>query len=199
MLSGRIVVCALKGTLLAAPDLGLAQFYPSRPIRAIVPTVPGGGGDTIARAIGQKLSDSWGQQIVVDNRTGIVGAELAARAAPDGYTVMVTTSSLTLCESVSQQPAIDALRITLRTISFATYFGLVLRRRPKVALLRRLPLVPPRGARAPSLPVMRQPPPYGPRRKAPPQGARAPSLPAMRQPPPYGPRRKAPRTVWCQR
>jgi tripartite-type tricarboxylate transporter receptor subunit TctC len=84
MLSGRIVVCALTGTLLAAPDLGLAQFYPSKPIRAIVPTVPGGGGDTIARAIGQKLSDSWGQQIVVDNRTGIIGAELAARAAPDG-------------------------------------------------------------------------------------------------------------------
>jgi tripartite-type tricarboxylate transporter receptor subunit TctC len=109
MLSGRIVVCALTGTLLAAPDLGLAQSYPSRPIRVIVPTVPGGGGDTIARAIGQKLSDSWGQQIVVDNRTGIIGAELAAHATPDGYTVMVTTSSLTLREGIYKKLAVKTL------------------------------------------------------------------------------------------
>jgi tripartite-type tricarboxylate transporter receptor subunit TctC len=104
-----MVVCALTGMLLAAADLGLAQSYPSRPIRVIVPTVPGGGGDTVARAIGQKLSDSWGQQIVVDNRTGIIGAELATRATPDGYTVMVTTSSLTLRESVYQKLSVSTL------------------------------------------------------------------------------------------
>jgi len=131
----------------------------------IVPTVPGGGGDTVARAIGQKLSESWGQQIVVDNRTGIIGAELAARATPDGYTIMVTTPSLTLREDA--QPAIDESRITLRANSFGAYFGFVLRRRSKVAPLRRLPLVPPHGARALSLPAMRQQPPYGPWRKAP--------------------------------
>jgi tripartite-type tricarboxylate transporter receptor subunit TctC len=56
------------------------------------------------------LSDSWGQQIVVDNRTGIIGAELAAHATPDGYTVMVTTSSLTLRESVYQKLSINTLR-----------------------------------------------------------------------------------------
>ncbi len=110
MLSARLGVAALTGLLLAAPGSGLAQSYPSRPIRVIVPTVPGGGGDTVARAIGQKLSDSWGQQIVVDNRAGIIGAELAAHATPDGYTVMVTTSSLTLRESVYQKLSISTLR-----------------------------------------------------------------------------------------
>jgi tripartite-type tricarboxylate transporter receptor subunit TctC len=110
MLSGRMAMCALTGALVAAPDLGLAQSYPSRPIRVIVPTVPGGGGDTVARAIGQKLSDSWGQQIVVDNRNGIIGAELAAHATPDGYTVMVTTSSLTLREGIYKKLTVKTLR-----------------------------------------------------------------------------------------
>jgi len=72
-MSSRIAIGALTGALFAAAGLSCAQSYPTKPIRVIVPTVPGGGGDTVARVIGQKLGDTWGQQIVVDNRTGIIG------------------------------------------------------------------------------------------------------------------------------
>ncbi len=71
----------------------LAQSYPSKPIRFVVTMPPGGGTDVMARIIGQKLTESWGQPVVVDNRpgaSGIVGMEICAKAAPDGYTIVVT-------------------------------------------------------------------------------------------------------------
>ena len=71
---------------------GLAQPYPAKPVRFIVPFSAGGGADIVARAIGQKLAESLGQQVVIDNRTGaaaIIGMELAARSAPDGYTIIL--------------------------------------------------------------------------------------------------------------
>jgi len=70
-----------------------AQNYPSKPIRVIVPYPPGGTSDILTRLIGAKLSESWGQQVIADNRTGAGGniaAELTARAVPDGYTLMLT-------------------------------------------------------------------------------------------------------------
>lgn len=69
-----------------------AQTYPAKTIRFIVPFSAGGGADIVARAIGQKLSDSLGQQIVIDNRTGaaaIIGTEIAAKSPPDGYTIIL--------------------------------------------------------------------------------------------------------------
>ena len=66
--------------------------YPIRPIRLLVPYAPGGGNDTMARAIGAKLSQAWGQQVIIDNRpgaNGLVAGELAATAAPDGYTLFM--------------------------------------------------------------------------------------------------------------
>ena len=71
----------------------VAQTYPVKPIRAIVPYPPGGTSDILARMIGAKLTESWGQQVIADNRTGAggnIGAELVARAAPDGYTLLLT-------------------------------------------------------------------------------------------------------------
>ncbi|HKA45613.1 MAG TPA: tripartite tricarboxylate transporter substrate binding protein [Burkholderiales bacterium] len=72
-----------------------AQPYPSRPIRIIIPFGAGGPSDLLARAVGQKLTEAWGQQVLVDNRpgaNGIVGSELVARSAPDGYTLAIATN-----------------------------------------------------------------------------------------------------------
>jgi tripartite-type tricarboxylate transporter receptor subunit TctC len=73
-----------------------AQDYPSKPIRFIVPFVAGAGTDTTGRTIGAKLAEKWGQQVVVDNRTGAggaIGVDLTAHAAPDGYTVCLISAS----------------------------------------------------------------------------------------------------------
>lgn len=72
----------------------VAQSYPTKPIRLIVPYPPGGGNDTISRLLAQKMLESWGQQVIVDNRPGAgttIGTALAARAVPDGYTIMISS------------------------------------------------------------------------------------------------------------
>ncbi len=83
-------------TALLLPAAAVAQNYPSKPIRLIVPTAPGGGTDFSARFIGTKLSEAWGQTVVIDNRPGAsgnIGVELAARAVPDGHTLVMPITS----------------------------------------------------------------------------------------------------------
>jgi len=85
-------------SLCVAIPAALAAGYPDRPVRLIVPSPPGGGTDTATRMIAPKLSEYLGQQIVIDNRggaSGNIGAELAARAVPDGYTLVAAIASLT--------------------------------------------------------------------------------------------------------
>ena len=88
--------------------------YPDRPLRLIVPFPPGGGNDILARAVGQRLAESIGQQVVVDNRGGaggIVGAELAAKAVPDGYTLLLgSLGSLAHNPALRPQLPYDPLR-----------------------------------------------------------------------------------------
>jgi tripartite-type tricarboxylate transporter receptor subunit TctC len=74
----------------------VAQEFPSRPVRVVVPFAPGGATDVIARLVAQKLGESWGRAVVIDNRagaTGAIGSELVARAQPDGYTILMGTAS----------------------------------------------------------------------------------------------------------
>src|SRR5262245_21431903 len=74
-----------------------AQTYPAKSVRIIVPFSPGGATDIVTRILGQKLNEAWGQTVVVDNRAGAsgnIGAELAAKAPPDGYTLFMTSGSM---------------------------------------------------------------------------------------------------------
>jgi tripartite-type tricarboxylate transporter receptor subunit TctC len=82
---------ALATLLMASAPL--AQDYPTKPIRVIVPLAPGGGTDIAARVTGQKLTERWGQQVIIDNRSGAggnIGAEIVARATADGHTLLVS-------------------------------------------------------------------------------------------------------------
>ena len=91
----RAVAFVLWVCVAVLPGLAAAQTYPNRPIRIIVPAAPGGGIDILARIVGQKLTESWGQPIVVENRAGAsgsLGASLAARALPDGYTLLMAST-----------------------------------------------------------------------------------------------------------
>ena len=90
-----------------------AQTYPTRPIRLIVSFAPGGGVDLVARLVGQKLSEAWGQQVVIDNRPGAGGnlsAELAAKAPPDGYTLYLCSASFVVNASLYRNLPYDPIK-----------------------------------------------------------------------------------------
>ena len=94
----------------AAQSPGAADKYPDKPIRVIVPFAPGGGLDITARLIGQKLTERWGQNVVVDTRPGaatIVGTEIAARALPDGYTILMITTTFAINPSLYRKLPYD--------------------------------------------------------------------------------------------
>lgn len=85
---------AVAAATLVAGFAGVAhgQQYPTRPLRLILPFPPGGGADFLSRVIGPKITESWGQSVIVDNRgggSGIIAMEMAARAAPDGHTILI--------------------------------------------------------------------------------------------------------------
>jgi tripartite-type tricarboxylate transporter receptor subunit TctC len=97
---------ALLMALAASIPCG-AQNYPSRQIELVVPFVAGGTTDTVARFISQRLSDQWGQPVIVSNRPGggsSIGTNIVAKAAPDGYTLLVTTFALAVNASLQKQP-----------------------------------------------------------------------------------------------
>lgn len=130
----RTLICATlwTGALVAAGSASAQtpQDYPTRPIRIIVAQAPASGPDIMARTIGQKLTESWGQQVIVDNRAGangIIGMEAAARSKPDGYTLVVAVpSALTMNPYVYKQLPYDTFRDFVAISQAATNtFGLV--------------------------------------------------------------------------
>ena len=104
-----VLLAALAGCFPA-----YAQSYPTKPIRLIVPYPPGGGNDTLARIFGVKLTEAWGQQVVVDNRPGagtIIGAQIAARAVPDGYTLLLSSiATHAIAPNLYAKPGYDPVK-----------------------------------------------------------------------------------------
>ncbi len=79
-----------------------AQNYPSKTVRLIVPFAAGGSTDIIGRVLAQKLTEAWGQQVIVDNRPGgstVIGTDIVAKSAPDGHTLLVTPAPFTIVPS----------------------------------------------------------------------------------------------------
>jgi tripartite-type tricarboxylate transporter receptor subunit TctC len=115
--------------LLAAPAIcgvdALAQTYPARPVRIVVPFPAGGAVDTVARALGQKLTEAWKQPVLVDNRPGAGGniaADFVAKAPGDGYTLLITTQGFAISPGLYKKLPYDAVRdfrpVTQLTSSF---------------------------------------------------------------------------------
>ncbi len=99
--------------LLAAAACAQAQTYPAKTIRIVAPFTAGGPVDISARILAQKLTESWGQQIIVENRagaSGTIGADLVAKAAPDGYTVLLNSSAQVIVPGILPRMPYDALR-----------------------------------------------------------------------------------------
>src|SRR5688500_15123505 len=107
----RVLATALSAAMLAVGSANVdAQTYPAKPIRMIVGFATGGGADLTARIIGQKLGETWGQQVVVDVRSGASGniaAELVARSAPDGCTLLLVPNSHAVVGSLYKKLAYD--------------------------------------------------------------------------------------------
>jgi tripartite-type tricarboxylate transporter receptor subunit TctC len=106
---GALLAVALA---LAAPA-GHAQTYPSRPITLIVPFAVGGSNDIVGRAIGKKLSEAWGQPVVVDNRAGaggMIGSSAVAAAPPDGYTLLLVSPTFTINPAVKKNMPFDPIK-----------------------------------------------------------------------------------------
>ncbi|OLE20060.1 MAG: ABC transporter substrate-binding protein [Betaproteobacteria bacterium 13_1_20CM_3_63_8] len=118
-------VCATLAVLLSFPLLAAKQAYPSKPIRLVVPFPAGGSLDVVARAIGQKLTEAWGQPVVIDNRPGAggnIGADLVAKSAPDGYTILEGALSthavnVSLYAKMPYDPIKDFAPITLVAVT----------------------------------------------------------------------------------
>ena len=115
MLSCRVILrlaCVLMLPLSLAGNT-IAQSYPVKTVRIVVPFAPGGPNDILARVIGQKLTEVWSQQVVVDNRPGggtVIGTDLVAKSPPDGYNLLMVSASHTTNPTLLKKLPFDTLR-----------------------------------------------------------------------------------------
>lgn len=112
LLPAVLAACAVLAAASPASPV-LAQSYPAKPIRFVVPFPPGGGNDLLARITAQKLSESLGQPVVIENRPGAsgqVGTEYVARSAPDGYTIVTAGTPLTITQAAGKPMPYDVLK-----------------------------------------------------------------------------------------
>ena len=122
--------------LLTAPLIAFAQSYPAKPIRVVVPFPPGGAFDTLVRPVAQKLTETIGQPVIVDNRPGafaIIGADIVAKAAPDGYTILTNSNSYPATQFFVKKMPHDALK-DFTPITAAVSISLALAVHPSLQL-----------------------------------------------------------------
>lgn len=110
----NLIFCAVTFVLSLTVTAGaIAQQFPAKPIRIVVPYSAGSGSDVIARALGVKFTEAWGQPVVVENREGaggLIGAQFVAKAAPDGYTLLMAGIPWAVSPSLYAKPSYDPLR-----------------------------------------------------------------------------------------
>ena len=132
---GVVVASALAPDAAAqAPSTGSGQSWPARPVRIVMPFSPGGGADIMGRLFAKRFTESLGQTFVAENRAGaggLIGAEIVARSAPDGYNILVTTASLSVNVSLHKKLAFDPVR-DLAPVSQLTSVPLLLAVHPSV-------------------------------------------------------------------
>ena len=109
----KCIAALLVALACLTPWWSLAQTYPSKPIRLVVPSSPGGGTDIVGRVLAQKLGELLGQSVVVENRAGagtMIGNEVVAKSVPDGYTLLMGVSTLAIIPSMYKTVRYDALK-----------------------------------------------------------------------------------------
>lgn len=133
-----VAAAAAAGMMLLPPCVSAqgaaAVAWPAKPVRIVVPIAPGGGADIQARLFGKKLSEGTGQQFIVDNRPGaggVVGAEVAAKSAADGYTLLFATASIAVNASLNKKSGFDPVR-DLQVVSVVSSSPLVLSVHPSM-------------------------------------------------------------------
>ena len=97
----------------AVSSLSFAEPYPVKPLRFVIPLAPGGGTDMVARRVAQRLSEALGQSVIPDNRPavdGVIASEIVARARPDGYTLLFSSSSHAMNVAIGRKLPYDAIR-----------------------------------------------------------------------------------------
>ncbi len=111
--TGVLLSAFLAAALVLASPAARAQSYPSRQITLIIPFSPGGSNDLVGRALGKKLSEAWGQPVVIENRGGggtLIGAGAVAKAAPDGYTLLLVSPTFTINPAVRKTMPFDTVK-----------------------------------------------------------------------------------------
>ena len=120
----RTLALVLLALFAAADSVAVAETFPSRPIRLIVPYPPGGGTDTTARAIAKQMTEDIGQPIVIENRPGagtVIGSEVVAKAAPDGYTLVFGSVTHTIAPALYKKMPFDAEKDFTPVIQIAVF------------------------------------------------------------------------------
>jgi tripartite-type tricarboxylate transporter receptor subunit TctC len=122
------LITIAAAVLAGAGSPAVAQSYPGRPIRLIVAYPPGGGADTVARMVGQRLAEAWSQQVIIDNRPGgntNIAAELAAHAAPDGHTLIEIALAHSVNATLYSKLAYDVRRDFAHVVLLASVPGIL--------------------------------------------------------------------------